>query len=162
MTQVNFIPHPKVVYQKLMDLLISLAEHGLVHGDFNEFNLMIDDDEQITMIDFPQMLSTSHENGVFYFERDVKCIQTYFSKNYGMVFSGMPTLDVDITRKEDLDKEVRASGFVQQALKNQDASAAFEQVTDMHANINNDGPNEGEEESSEDEENSDGEEEYKN
>jgi RIO kinase 2 len=36
-----------------MDLIIRLAEHGLVHGDFNEFNLMIDDDEKITMIDFP-------------------------------------------------------------------------------------------------------------
>ena len=54
-----------------MQLLIRLAEHGLVHGDFNEFNLMIDDNEVITMIDFPQMISTSHPNAKFYFERDV-------------------------------------------------------------------------------------------
>jgi len=57
-----------------MGLIIKLAEHGLVHGDFNEFNLMISDDEVITMIDFPQMVSTSHINAKFYFERDVKCI----------------------------------------------------------------------------------------
>jgi len=36
-----------------MELIIKLATYGLVHGDFNEFNLMIDDDENITMIDFP-------------------------------------------------------------------------------------------------------------
>lgn len=57
-----------------MALIIRLAEHGLVHGDFNEFNLMIDDDEKVTMIDFPQMVSTSHANAKFYFERDVNCI----------------------------------------------------------------------------------------
>ena len=74
MTQVKSMPHPRVVYQKLIDLIILLAEHGLVHGDFNEFNLMIDDDEKITMIDFPQMLSTSHANARYYFERDVGCI----------------------------------------------------------------------------------------
>ena len=46
----------------------------LVHGDFNEFNLMIAEDESITVIDFPQMTSTTHINAQYYFERDVKCI----------------------------------------------------------------------------------------
>jgi len=46
----------------MIDLVIKLAEHGLVHGDYNEFNLMIDDEENLTMIDFPQMVSTSHPN----------------------------------------------------------------------------------------------------
>ncbi|PJF20103.1 hypothetical protein PSACC_00081 [Paramicrosporidium saccamoebae] len=31
------------LYNHLMKLIIRLAEHGLVHGDFNEFNLMIRD-----------------------------------------------------------------------------------------------------------------------
>ena len=74
MTQISVIPHPKQMYQKLMDLIIRIAEHGLVHGDFNEFNLMINDDEQVTVIDFPQMVSTSHLNGKYYFERDCQCI----------------------------------------------------------------------------------------
>ena len=73
-----------------MALLIRLAEHGLVHGDFNEFNLMIDDDEKVTMIDFPQMVSTSHPNAKYYFERDVRCVQTYFTKHYGLLFEGIP------------------------------------------------------------------------
>ena len=38
------------------------AEHGLVHGDFNEFNLMANEEEEITVIDFPQMTSTTHPN----------------------------------------------------------------------------------------------------
>jgi len=61
------MPHPKEVYHKMMDLIVRLAQHGLVHGDFNEFNMMIDDNEKLTMIDFPQMISTSHKNAQYYF-----------------------------------------------------------------------------------------------
>ncbi len=49
-----------------VNLILKLASYGLIHGDFNEFNLMISDDEQITMIDFPQIVSTSHPNAEMY------------------------------------------------------------------------------------------------
>ncbi len=39
-----------------MGLLVQLAGLGLVHCDLNEFNLLIDDEERITLIDFPQVL----------------------------------------------------------------------------------------------------------
>ena len=38
-----------------MQLIVRLAQMGLIHGDFNEFNLMIDDKERITVIDLPQV-----------------------------------------------------------------------------------------------------------
>jgi RIO kinase 2 len=88
-----------------------LAEHGLVHGDFNEFNLLIDDDENITIIDFPQMTSTAHPNAQYYFSRDVVCIQDFFAKRFGLHFQGVPQLSSDIDKAEDLDKEIKASGF---------------------------------------------------
>jgi RIO kinase 2 len=46
-----------------MDLIVRFARAGLIHGDFNEFNILIRraDGEPI-VIDFPQMVSTSHEN----------------------------------------------------------------------------------------------------
>lgn len=53
---------PASVYSDLMDLIVKLANHGLIHGDFNEFNLILDNDDHVTMIDFPQMISTSHTN----------------------------------------------------------------------------------------------------
>lgn len=59
-----------------MDLLYRLAAKGLVHCDFNEFNLMVSRsaDEALTMIDFPQMVSVGHANARELFERDVECI----------------------------------------------------------------------------------------
>lgn len=74
MVNIKSLSDPEAVYHRLIEMIMQFAEHGLVHGDFNEFNLMINENEDITVIDFPQMTSTSHINAQFYFERDVRCI----------------------------------------------------------------------------------------
>ena len=50
------------VYSECMELIVRLGNCGVIHGDFNEFNLVLDDTDKVTMIDFPQMISTSHQN----------------------------------------------------------------------------------------------------
>lgn len=50
------------LFDELMNVIVLFAEHGVIHGDFNEFNIMIMEDERPIIIDFPQMISTSHPN----------------------------------------------------------------------------------------------------
>jgi len=46
-----------------MDIIVRFARAGLIHGDYNEFNILIKRDSgEPVVIDFPQMVSTSHEN----------------------------------------------------------------------------------------------------
>lgn len=45
-----------------MNLIVRFAQHGVIHGDFNEFNIMISNEEKPIVIDFPQMMSVSHPN----------------------------------------------------------------------------------------------------
>jgi RIO kinase 2 len=45
-----------------MDLIVRLARYGLIHGDFNEFNILVTEAGSPVLIDFPQMVSTSHAN----------------------------------------------------------------------------------------------------
>lgn len=59
---------------------MKFAEYGLIHGDLNEFNLLINDVGKLTVIDFPQCISSSHYNGKEYFERDIECLYRYFDK----------------------------------------------------------------------------------
>ena len=114
--QVREFAHPKAVYSQMIGLVVSLAECGLIHGDFNEFNLMADEEERITMIDFPQMVSTDHYNAAELFDRDVEGVQAYFRKKFGLTFAERPRLEVDVDKKEDLDKQVRASGFLREEI----------------------------------------------
>jgi len=80
MLRVKQLRRPDVVLERLMRLLVRLARAGVVHGDFNEFNLMIDNDEKITLIDFPQLVHMTHENAKDFFYRDVKGVTDFFRK----------------------------------------------------------------------------------
>lgn len=39
--QIAEVPDPASLYSELMDIIVRLARYGLIHGDFNEFNLLI-------------------------------------------------------------------------------------------------------------------------
>ena len=44
-------------------MIVRFARAGLIHGDFNEFNILIRRESgDPVVIDFPQMVSTSHKN----------------------------------------------------------------------------------------------------
>lgn len=61
-TQVNEVEDVETLYNDLMDLIVRFGNAGVIHGDFNEFNIMVTDDAKPILIDFPQMVSTSHPN----------------------------------------------------------------------------------------------------
>ncbi|XP_076125665.1 serine/threonine-protein kinase RIO2 [Alosa pseudoharengus] len=108
--QVREVADPAALYNEIMELIVKLANHGLIHGDFNEFNLMLDDKDHVTMIDFPQMVSTSHINAEWYFDRDVKCVREFFIRRFNYESELYPTFK-DIRRECSLDVEISASGY---------------------------------------------------
>lgn len=110
------------LYSELMNLILRLAEHGLIHGDFNEFNLIWEPPNKtscpmgrIVIIDFPQMVSTRHPNAKFYFDRDVQCIRSFFERRFGFIADDAPDFETDVQRLVELDKELKASGFDKKA-----------------------------------------------
>ncbi|OWZ24554.1 Atypical/RIO/RIO2 protein kinase [Phytophthora megakarya] len=114
LNQVRRLGNSKEAYDTAMSIVVRLAEFGLVHCDFNEFNIMIGDDGKITMIDFPQMISTSHPNAAELFDRDVHGLVKFFSRLQGGAYTPdrVPKLE-DIVADENvrLDEDVEASGF---------------------------------------------------
>ena len=84
--------------EKLLDvifkILLRFAACGLIHGDFNEFNLLIDlkNVEKVTVIDFPQIISVEHPEARMQFDRDVTCIERFFSKRFRIDVKG-PSFD---------------------------------------------------------------------
>jgi RIO kinase 2 len=116
-----------------MNLIVKLAEYGLIHCDFNEFNLMVNEEtEEVTLIDFPQMVSTSHENADYYFARDVQCVRTYFNKRFKMQTDEYPVFSEDSGDKQlALDTMVNASGASKKLTKEE--SKQFEEFLEQEA-----------------------------
>ncbi|CAO3585058.1 unnamed protein product [Absidia cylindrospora] len=109
--QIDEVADPGKLYSELMSLIVKLAQYGLIHGDFNEFNILIRSNGDPVLIDFPQMVSISHVNAEYYFNRDVECIRTFFRRRFAYESVLYPRLHVDVNREFSLDVEVAASGF---------------------------------------------------
>jgi RIO kinase 2 len=123
-----------------MDIIVKLAHSGLIHGDFNEFNILIRRESgEPVIIDFPQMVSTRHVNAEWYFNRDVECIRTFFKRRFGFEGKLWPRFTSTVKEGEEkskkgeeedgfrLDVVVAASGFgskEQQELEKVNASSA--------------------------------------
>lgn len=136
--QISDIPNPAALYSELIDMILRLARFGLIHGDFNEFNILVKEDEDpnspsdskkgseasVTpikpipiLIDFPQMISVDHANAEMYFDRDVNCIKRFFQRRFNFVSDASGPSFASAKRQvakkgaKRLDVEVEASGF---------------------------------------------------
>ncbi|KXT12064.1 hypothetical protein AC579_1861 [Pseudocercospora musae] len=119
---IDTVADPGKLYADLMDLIVRLAKRGLIHGDFNEFNILIKEEangDKIKvipiLIDFPQTVSTNHANAQYYFDRDVACIKRYFERRFKYTSDEPGPFFVDsiqgVEADQRLDIEVEASGF---------------------------------------------------
>lgn len=171
-------PNPGAVFDHLMTLMLRLASCGLIHCDFNEFNLLAHvpgteqgtvadvilreaqarhgqsgnagseagsdagdaEDEtgvtpihplshvpgtdgiQVTLIDFPQMVSLDHPNAGELWDRDVRALAAYFARRFGFEPESVPSFTEALAAAHAarsaggdgtvrLDKVVEASGF---------------------------------------------------
>lgn len=157
--QISSVPDPAGLYAELIAMILRLAKHGLIHGDFNEFNILIREEragdengqEDSTgaavtltpiLIDFPQMISMDHQNAEMYFDRDVNCLKRFFERRFHFT-STVPgpfykdarkTVGQDGARK--IDVAVEASGFTKKMSK--DLEAAIREQTSSRDETAND------------------------
>jgi len=69
----------------VLDLILrevqTAYDAGFVHADLSEYNVFVDTDG-VTVFDWPQAVTTDHENAAELLERDVENIVSYFERKY--------------------------------------------------------------------------------
>jgi RIO kinase 2 len=103
-----------LIQKRSLGLLSQMASVGLIHCDFNEYNLIFSDDKMLVMIDFPQMISTSHPNAKLLFERDTTHILNLIKRidkldiqsSQFLVRSDYPIFDEIIEKSGSLDMQL--------------------------------------------------------
>ncbi|KAI9276295.1 RIO1 family-domain-containing protein [Sporodiniella umbellata] len=149
--QIDHVGNPGKLYSELMAMIVKLAQYGLIHGDFNEFNILIKNDGTPVLIDFPQMVSTSHVNAEYYFNRDVECIRTFFRRRFAYESALYPRFTHDVNREFSLDVQVAASGFSKKMQK--ELETYQEEIKEMSSEEDTDGQEEEKEEDEKENEN---------
>lgn len=174
--QISTVPDPASLYGELISMILRLAKHGLIHGDFNEFNILIKEtshkneqgEESIrldpVLIDFPQMVSMEHQNAEMYFDRDVECIKRFFNRRFHFTstepgpFFKNAKKTVGKGGAKRLDATAEASGFTKKMLKDLEAALKEQEAKDAREGGAGDGDlsTDEDEEDEEDEEEDDG------
>ena len=82
LSQIIHIENP----EKLLELIIKnvrLAyKSGVIHGDLSEFNILIQENEEPVIIDWPQYINVTHPNSNVLIERDMKNILSFFKRKF--------------------------------------------------------------------------------
>ncbi|KFY08220.1 hypothetical protein V492_06436 [Pseudogymnoascus sp. VKM F-4246] len=137
MRQIASVPDPASLYAELIAMILRLAQYGLIHGDFNEFNILVEEKPDAAakggvaltpiLIDFPQMVSVDHANAEYYFDRDVNCIKRFFKRRFQFTPTEAGPYFADARKmigKDGavrLDVNVEASGFSRKQAKELEA-----------------------------------------
>ena len=77
------IPNPRKIFKSIIkQIRIIFEKAGIIHGDLGEFNIVIDENENILIIDWIQWVSINHPNAKKILERDITNLCDYFRKKY--------------------------------------------------------------------------------
>jgi len=82
---VKELPHPEKIFEELFENIAKIYHEGqIIHGDLSEFNIIITLKYKPLIIDWPQWLSISHPNALFYLTRDVTNLCNFFGKKFNL------------------------------------------------------------------------------
>jgi RIO kinase 2 len=59
---------------------------GVIHTDLSEYNILVDGEGEVWIIDWPQYTSTDHPNAMELLERDVGNVVYYFQRKYRLEY----------------------------------------------------------------------------
>ena len=80
---VTELNNPQMVLTQILEQ-IHLAYHKakIIHGDLSEYNVFIDEQNHITVFDWPQWQPITHPNAMWLLKRDIINILKYFKRKF--------------------------------------------------------------------------------
>lgn len=77
----------KVLREILQNIRKTYLKADLIHGDLSEYNIILEPNGHILIIDWPQAVKTGHANAAELLERDLKNVLTFFSRKFSIELS---------------------------------------------------------------------------
>ncbi|MFX1275742.1 MAG: RIO1 family regulatory kinase/ATPase [Promethearchaeota archaeon] len=79
------IDDPEYIFDHIIEQVKTIFQKvGLIHGDLGEFNIVIDEEGNILIIDWLQSVTTDHPNSRSLLRRDIKNICDYFKNKFNI------------------------------------------------------------------------------
>jgi len=83
--RITELPNPEETLDEILEnVRKAYIGAGVIHGDLSEFNVIINPDWHILIIDWPQYARTSHPNADMLLKRDIWNILKFFKRKFGI------------------------------------------------------------------------------
>lgn len=76
------LENPRECLEIILEEMASAWKRGIVHADLSPFNVLVRDDGEIVIIDWPQAVSRTDPRSMELLERDVKNVIEHFERKY--------------------------------------------------------------------------------
>jgi RIO kinase 2 len=84
---------PQEVLEKIIQQIqLAYQKAELIHGDLSEYNVFVDENEQITLFDWPQWQPLTHPNALWMLKRDITNVTTFFRRRFRILYDVDETL----------------------------------------------------------------------
>ncbi|MFX1315578.1 MAG: RIO1 family regulatory kinase/ATPase [Promethearchaeota archaeon] len=80
------IKNPERLFNRIIkQMYIIYQKANMIHGDLGEFNIVLDEEGNILIIDWLQWIPSDHPNANSFLERDIINICNYFQRKYNVI-----------------------------------------------------------------------------
>ena len=80
----KYLQNPKEILNKIFDQIKIAYEENIVNGDVSEYNIILDENNDVWIIDWPQAVTLDHPNSNFLIKRDINNVIRFFKRKYDL------------------------------------------------------------------------------
>jgi len=89
----NLVTPVRVLRRVMLNVRKAYMKAGVVHADLSEYNIIVEPNMKILIIDWPQAVRTDHPNAGELLSRDVNCVLRFFARRFGVKVELSKALD---------------------------------------------------------------------
>ncbi|MGQ9460670.1 MAG: RIO1 family regulatory kinase/ATPase domain-containing protein [Candidatus Bathyarchaeaceae archaeon] len=88
------LPNPQAVLKEILfNIRKAYQEAGIIHGDLSPYNIILQPNQHVLIIDWPQYVTTKHPNAQELLKRDIRNVLAYFQRKQKLKIRLKESLD---------------------------------------------------------------------
>ena len=81
------LDEPEIFLRDILENMQKAYGVGIIHSDISEYNILIDEESEVWVIDWPQYITSDHLNAEEILNRDIGNITYYFKRKHGTLMT---------------------------------------------------------------------------